>query len=748
MRRYSWITSNLPALALWALAGWSAFAAEVIRPSAEFFVSPHGSDDWSGTMSKQTGNDGPFATIERAREAARKSRETEPGTSVRVILRGGIYRVGKTIKFGPADSGTKESPVLYAAAAGETVIFTGGREFNPAAFRPASEPSIVERLPESARGRVMEADMKALGITDYGIMRPCGQGRPTVNPAMELFCNDQPLGLARWPNRGMVRRGTVLDKGGAPRYEDFSNRGGTFTFDFDRPASWTRAKDIWLSGYFARGYAPDTIDVKSIDLEKRTITLARPHRYGLETVGPTQEYFALNLLEEIDSPGEWYLDRMSGRLLLWPPEEFSTAKFAVSLLDEPMMALEGVSHLTFRGLTFEVSRGMGIYMERGEGNLISGCTFRNLGTVAIAIGQGIQVGPDGLILYKLQNGADRGEMVPYEPASRELNSALYNDPSWNRQAGENHQIIGCDIYNTGAGGIILGGGDRKTLTPGSNSVVNCHLHHTGRLDGRAPGISIDGVGNRVAYCLIHDIPLTAIGFVGNDHLIERNEIHNACLPPAHDMGVIYTGRDPSAQGTVIRENFFHHMGNRETAIYAIYLDDGACGTTVAGNVFYKVRGERAVHGWGHNHRVTNNLFIDTHANLPTPLDNTKWPAYMAEPVRVLWCRQRLDVLKPPYSTRYPEMARLFEKDPKHPRRNLVENNLSVRSGDFGDIGDGKANLVTTEDPGFVDAATMNFSLKPSSVVFTRLPGFQEIPFNQIGLRRDEHRATTPVREAR
>ncbi len=712
--------------------------------SAEFFVSPKGRDEWSGSRADPAASDGPFATIERAQRAARRARVDEPGAAVRVTLRGGTYRVERTIEFGAADSGTSEAPVMYSAAAGELVIFTGGREIRPEAFQPVTDSVILQRLPDNARGRVLQADLRANGIANYGVPQPRGQGRPTVNPAMELFCNNQPLPVARWPNRGMVKRGAVIDKGGAPRYEDFSNRGGTFTFDYDRPSRWTKAKDIWLSGYFARGYAPDTIEVKSIDLEKRTISLARPHRYGLETVGPTQEYFALNLLEEIDEAGEWYLDRDQGLLFLWPPQDFAAAKLAVSLLDEPLMALEGVSHLTLRGLTFEVSRGMGLYLERGEGNRIAGCTFRNLGTVAIALGQGIKVDPGGLILYHLQNGADRGEIVPYEPASRTLNSALYNDPAWNRHSGTRHQITGCNISNTGAGGIILGGGDRKSLTPGDNSIVNCHLHHTGRLDGRAPAISIDGVGNRVEHCLMHHIPLSAVTFVGNDHRIEFNQIHTACLPPAHDMGVIYTGRDPSAQGTVIRHNFFHHMGNPDAATYAIYLDDGACGITVDGNVFFQVHGERSLHSWGHDHRVTNNLLIDSRAHMHSPLDNTKWPAYMAEPVRFLWLRQRIDVLQPPWSTHYPNMARLFEKAPDFPRRNFVENNVSVRSGDFGDTGDGRINLVVNEDPGFKNAAAMNFALTPQSFVFTRLPGFRNIAFENMGLRIDEFRAVLPA----
>ena len=89
--------------------------------------------------------------------------------------------------------------------------------------------------------------------------------------------------------------------------------------------------------------------------------------------------------------------------------------------------------MTLHGMTFETSRGMGIYIECGNGNLIAGCTFRNLGSFAVFLGQGIKEDPDGLTGYKLQNGADRGEIVTFEPASRTLGSygmALYADPTW------------------------------------------------------------------------------------------------------------------------------------------------------------------------------------------------------------------------------------------------------------------------------------------------------------------------------
>ena len=204
------------------------------------------------------------------------------------------------------------------------------------------------------------------------------------------------------------------------------------------------------------------------------------------------------------------------------------------------------------------------------------------------------------------------------------------------------------------------------------------------------------------------------------------------------MGAVYTGRDPSAQGNLIRNNFFHHIGNPETSTCAVYLDDGACGATVSGNVFYRVQTD-ALFGWGHNHLVRNNVFIDTRALIPSPMDNARWTGYMADPLQVLRLRKTINVLQPPYVTRYPELAHLFEEDPNYPRRNLVHDNVSVRSGEFGaGSNDVKGNWVTDEDPGFVDAAGMNFQLKADSAVWTKIPGFQRIPFERIGLYTDEY----------
>ena len=69
--------------------------------TADFFVSLQGRDQWSGHLAAPTGNDGPFATVARARDAVRALLKTrKEARSVRVVLRGGTYYLEQPLKFG------------------------------------------------------------------------------------------------------------------------------------------------------------------------------------------------------------------------------------------------------------------------------------------------------------------------------------------------------------------------------------------------------------------------------------------------------------------------------------------------------------------------------------------------------------------------------------------------------------------------------------------------------------------------
>ncbi|MBD0777820.1 right-handed parallel beta-helix repeat-containing protein [Maribacter sp. ANRC-HE7] len=524
--------------------------------------------------------------------------------------------------------------------------------------------------------------------------------------------------------------GEVLDKGSIPRNGDFSNRGAAFKFGTERPKNWKSHSDIWISGYFFRGWAEDAVELAEIDTIKSIFKTKQPSLYGFGSGLKFQRWYAYNILEEVDVPGEYYLDRTHGKLYFYPPEEIKTLE--ISVLKKPLISIKGASNVQIIGIQFECSRGMGVYMERTENNKIQDCTFRNLGIVGVCIGKGIE---------PFKDLAHEGKG---EPASEKIGSYLqhiYSDPLFNREAGHNNGVVNCNIYNTGAGGIHLGGGNRLTLEPGNNYVENCTIHDYNRIEkSYRAGINISGVGNKIMNCEIYNAPSMAILMHGNDHLFEYNEIHHVCRK-VHDQGALYYGRDPSERGHKVRYNYFHHL-NSPHATSAVYHDDGACGMEVYGNIFYKPGKIPVLIGGGMDNSYTNNIFIDAELGIHIDNRNQNWSKSVLDENGIYDKRlNAINFQKPPYSTRYPHLSKYWDDNPALPKRNPVSKNIFVNvkktiDGDKEWLPFLNDNWVTQEDPGFVDAEKGNFMLLKTAKAFKKIPGFKSIPFDKIGVNKN------------
>jgi hypothetical protein len=615
---------------------------------------------------------------------------------VTVWLHKGTHQLGTTFALTVADSGGQGQPVVYRAVQGAEVRVSGGIEIPTEAFGPVGDPRIRRRLDRGARRHVLQADLKALGVADVGKAVELGK-RP------ELFFNDAPMTLARWPNEGFVQVGKLL--GGKP----LTSHGlpgdavGRFTYKGSRPARWAAESDGWLHGYWFWDWATGYDKIASIDARARVIATAPPyHGYGYRT---GQRYFALNLLSELDCPGEWYIDRESGVLYFWPPRPLAEGRTCLSVLAEPLIAVKNASHVVLRDLTLECTRGTAVEIKGGERNLVAGCTIRNTGAAAVDV-----------------------------------------------SGGHGHGVTGCEIHDTGTGGISLDGGDRKTLTPAKHYATNNHIHRFGRLQRTyAAAIRLSGVGNRAANNHMHHAPHWVIGFGGNDHVIELNEVHDVCQETG-DVGVFYTGRDWTVRGNVLRWNFVHHVhGPGLWGAQVVYLDDAASGTLVYGNVIYEAYRAMLI-GGGRDNRIENNVIVDCVVSIHVDNRGMNWMASTVNPGGIM--PERLEAVpykKGVWARRYPELVHVLDDEPAIPKGNVIRRNVIVRSSEmnlapevrrYGIIED---NLFTDKDPGFVDAARMDLRLKPRAAVFRRLKGFRPIPFEKIGLRRDAYRRCPPAR---
>ena len=270
-----------------------------------FYVAPTGNDANQGTRSK------PFATLQRARAAVRMI-----GTATRraVVVRGGAYEQTATFSLGPEDSGTKANPVVWRSAPGEAVRLVGGRSVPSTAFLPVDDSALLSRLDPAARGHVVCADLKSVGVSSLTPFPVAYRGAP---PGPELFFNGQRMALARWPNQGWATIARILEAGSSPREGDMSGHPGAFEYSGDRPARWGSADGVWLQGYWCYDWCDEVIKIGAIDLASRRITLAVPHVYSIQQGNPSpRRYRALNLLEELESPGELHRPGKRQPLLL------------------------------------------------------------------------------------------------------------------------------------------------------------------------------------------------------------------------------------------------------------------------------------------------------------------------------------------------------------------------------------------------------------------------------------------------
>lgn len=655
----------------------------------DVYVASNGDDANPGTQGQ------PLASLAKAVELARAA---GPGT---IWVGPGEYYLENGLKFDAQHAGTAEQPLVLRGTEPGQARLSGARVVDR--FRPLTADEARPLLSADAKQQVRVADLAEQGFPRLAALpdkhRDHGQE--------EVIFGDRPMQSARWPNEGFVEFDKVIDSGASGVTHWVSRtvyRPGSFEFPGERAKSWDFARGVWLHGFWCYEWSDEVLKAASYDPASGELRLAAKHTYGIGSPwrkDSKHAFYALHVFEELDQPGEYYLDRQQQRLYFWPPGDIASTPVRLTLCRRPLVQAEGSAHLILRDLIIENSCDAGIVLDNGQQCRVENCLVRNLGRQGISL------------------------------------------------SGSHLQASGCEVTEVGSYGIRISGGDRKTLTPGQCSIEHCHIHHVGRLNWEGGRCAIvNGCGNRLAQNLFHHGPTGAVSYGGNEHVLELNEAHTMCIHYA-DVGVFYTGRDWASRGNLVRWNYIHDVAVKGgSGAQAIYLDDCDSGETVVGNIVHRCGNRGVLLGGGRDNIFRGNIFLDQPIGIHVDGRGPRGIVFDQPGSWNLLAKcQALDYLSPLWRERYPQLAKIMDENPLQPRGNRMHANIMIGCPKPFDIRKevdpqwldraGNVEWPLTEFPELFDGQTPGrLDLAKLPAVWAKVPGFEPIPIDRIGPRLD------------
>lgn len=477
-------------------------------------------------------------------------------------------------------------------------------------------------------------------------------------PLPLLVIDGELMKVSSWPNGGRWAF-----------FAEYMDEALTFRYDGDRPNRWLKAPEVLLHGFWSYNWYDSIIPAGKIDTVKRTIKLAVNPKLGMADCHPSGgRWKAVNLVEEIDMPGEYAVDRKARKLYLMPPKGFSkSSRVELACGGGALMEKDSLRDVEFTGMVFENSCGNGVVLRNCENVVFSNCTFRNIRRIAL----------------KLENC-------------------------------RNCTVTDCKVENIGNGGVWVSGGDRRTLARGDNLIEKCLFRNFGiRMENFSYPIVLSGVGNTVRGNTICDGSDIVARFFGNDMLFERNIVSNVCRS-VDDAGALYQGYNASARGNVMRENLWIDVASGlGHGVSAVYFDDGDAGNLIVHDRFVRCgdpgRGNFGTvmsHG-GFDNVVRECTFVDCDRPFGSmPWSEEKWHSYVFSPGQMNCFTNLVDVRSRAYRLSYPELKTWF--DPDGPERRV---NISI-----GCVLDGvplhrTTRLVREYRPGVTMGAWKHFDLR-------------------------------------
>ncbi|MCQ2456265.1 MAG: right-handed parallel beta-helix repeat-containing protein [Clostridia bacterium] len=693
------------------------FAAKAELPDEITVVRPYNVDAFANPVTLYVAEDGddaaagtkdaPIATLGAALDkAAGKG-------GAKIVLRGGSYEIDSPVKIGAEHSGTEKSPLIVTAEKGEVPMISAAKKIPASAFRKLTDEKMLARLTPEARENVLVADVKAFGITEFGEVK-----------SAHLFMNSVLLTLARYPNDGepLINVGERIVHTG---FEDGERRGDwEIGMEDEKCLGWEWNDQIHIHGALCYEWNRYTVKIQAFDRENKTIRgFGSFERNAPVKPGDNNTYFFRNVFEELDVPGEWYLDRNDGKLYLWPPkalEDSDDIRFAAAPCN--IFEVKGAKKVILDGIDAGRCIGGAFTVEDSEEVLIQRCHV----TGTCSLGEGRSKG------------------------------------SVDIKGGKLCGAIASKIEHFTGYAVVVLGGDRVNLIPANHFaqnlvIVNPHNRHA---------TSTGGCGNVFSHNYLHN---TTIGDGGhNEGIIEYNVVEGGDTE-THDSGMIYVaGGGCSSCANHYRYNYFFDFREND---YGIYFDDLSRGMYAYGNIVvgngYNEDGSWHSGGRGYNHHnggehcYYNNVSIDAGyfafgGDITYWLFDSNWNS-LAPGILGASLDKRTEKYmgrNPTYRDYCEAVDQYFEdkKDPNYvvksgwaerrlrtPWCNNYENNVIVRAARPFKLDNGEetatcldTNYITDDDPGFVDFEGRDYTIREDAPLYKKIPDFEPIPFRKMG----------------
>ncbi len=517
--KYVYVGENVFAICNYAVDG----SMDNYFDNFGIYVSNNGNDTNSGRANS------PLKSFEKALE---KVDENDSFEDNRIYVMGGEYFIDKTIDISNKKNLTIEN---YA---NERVALKGSIKLDKEDFVSADPAELPNTMSDKVKSKIKKLDLNK--YIDVKSARQLG-----YNNYYKVYENKTADVLARYPNAEYTAE---CRKAG----QSVSNG---FTLN-DRVAKWGDVSNAWIGGaliapfFYNRFYIHKNTENTFVLEEKDT-------KCDVEDTN----IVVYNIFEELDLPGEWYIDPESGTLYLYPTSDLGNVEITVA--DSSILNIENSENIKISDIEIGWNNKTAVLINSSKDVKIDSVTIRATSGY-------------GVIMSDSQRAA----------------------------------VKNSELYDIAMGGVKINAscGDSGKHIAGGCGIENCHIYNFADENSNMAGVDLQGIGNFARHNVIHDSMSQGVLVYDYDNVVENNEIYNV-VRDIFDGGAIYIGGF-GFMGIQIRSNYIHDIFKSHRGwgrIYSMYADNAAPGITFENNVVTQV----GLYGGGRNNTIKNNIFIDS-----------------------------------------------------------------------------------------------------------------------------------------